>query len=291
MKARVHFELMGEPAVGDLYLPASDGPHPAVVVVGPMTSVKEQVTGVYASALATRGLAALAFDPRHFGESGGQPRQYEHHEAKTLDTVLALEWLATCPQVDAERLGLAGVCLGCGYAAHAAAGNDRVRSLGFVAGYYRDPELIRAADRDGFDAKVEQGIRERERYERTGEVTLIPAAALEGDAAMTLPDTFDYYATPRAGVPNYRNAFAVMSREHFLGFDVQSAAAHLDQPLLMVHAERALSPARARAFYERIRGEKRIAWLDAPCQVDFYDQVDLVTRSADLLADHFHASL
>ena len=50
-----------------------------------MTSVKEQVTGVYAAAFAVRGIAALAIDHRHYGESGGQPRQYEYSAHKIED--------------------------------------------------------------------------------------------------------------------------------------------------------------------------------------------------------------
>lgn len=48
----MQFNVAGDPVVGDLFLPSGDGPHPAVIVGGPMTSVKEQVTGVYARALA-----------------------------------------------------------------------------------------------------------------------------------------------------------------------------------------------------------------------------------------------
>jgi uncharacterized protein len=74
-RLRVAFEVAGDGVVGDLHLPAGPGPHPAAIVVGPMTSVKEQVTGVYAAALAERGIVALAIDHRGYGESAGAPRQ------------------------------------------------------------------------------------------------------------------------------------------------------------------------------------------------------------------------
>ena len=57
----------------------------AIVTTGPLTSVKEQATGAYAKALAERGFAALAFDHRYFGESGGTPRQFENPSAKVAD--------------------------------------------------------------------------------------------------------------------------------------------------------------------------------------------------------------
>jgi dienelactone hydrolase len=291
MKQRIHFEVEGLRLIGDLFIPAGEGPHPAVIVVGPMTSVKEQVTGVYAAALAVRGVAALCFDHRYYGESAGEPRQYEQYAHKIMDIMGAIGWLSSHRLVDADRIGLVGVCLGCGYAAHAAVKSPRVKALGFIAGYYRDPALIRSRDVEDFDRKVEQGRRARQRYEETGEVELIPAAALDGDAAMTLADTFDYYASPRASVPNYRNAFAVMSREFFLPFDVQQVAAQITQPVCMVHSQGALSPALAQRFYTHLAGPKQIEWLHASCQVNFYDSVDLVIPAATLIAEHLHRTL
>jgi hypothetical protein len=256
-----------------------------------MTSVKEQVTGVYASALAARGFAALALDHRHYGESGGTPRQLEVWTRKVEDLRAALDWLATRSDIDEARLGLVGVCLGAGYAAWAAVDHPRVRALGAIAGYYRDPAEMSESDPEGFRAKVASGRAARERFETTGELLLVPAAALSGDAAMTQPDTFDYYATRRAGVPNYRNAFAVMSREHFLPFDVQAAAAKLTAPVAMVHSEKALSPAWARRFHERLQTVKSLDWLASKNQVDFYDDPQLVRAASDRVARHLHDHL
>jgi hypothetical protein len=291
MRQRVFFDIGPVAVVGDLYLPAASGPHPAVVVAGPMTSVKEQVTGVYACALAMRGIAALALDHRHFGESGGLPRQYERWSNKVEDLKAGLDFLATHAEIDATKLGLVGVCLGAGYAAWAAVDNPRVRALGTVAGYYRDPTELSAKDAAGFGEKVDAGRRAREHFEATGEVLTIPAAALTGDAAMTLPDTYDYYATRRAGVLSYRNELAVMSREHFLGFDVQAAASKLTAPIAMVHSEKALSPNWAWRFYESVRAPKSIDWIESDNQVDFYDTPRLVREASDRIARHLREAL
>jgi len=288
---QVEFTIADDRLVGHLHVPSGNSPHPAVVVAGPMTSVKEQVTGVYAAALAERGIAALAFDHRGYGQSGGAPRQYEHAGRKIEDLGTALEFLASRSDLDSGRLGLAGVCLGAGYAAHASLLNPRVRALGLVVGYYRDPPRMREADPDGFDAKVAQGRDARLTYEQTGEVITIPAVSLTGDAAMQTPYLFDYYATPRAGVPNYVNAFAVMSREHFLPFDVQVAAPKIQLPVCMVHSRSALSPDAAETFYANLSGPKSLTWLEGENQVAFYDAPDLVSRAADILAEHLHRAL
>jgi hypothetical protein len=47
---------------GHLHIPAGASPSPGLVFTGPLTGVKEQVTGRYAEALAGAGYVTLAFD-------------------------------------------------------------------------------------------------------------------------------------------------------------------------------------------------------------------------------------
>lgn len=79
---RVEFRSGDVRLVGDLYVPDGPGPHAAVVLTGPFSAVEEQVTGTYARRFARRGVAALAFDHRTWGESGGTPRQHETGEVE-----------------------------------------------------------------------------------------------------------------------------------------------------------------------------------------------------------------
>ncbi|WP_298163577.1 alpha/beta hydrolase [Brevundimonas sp.] len=289
-KETIRFEVQESVVVGDLHMPKGAGPFPGVVVGGPMTSVRTQVTGIYAAALAERGIAALAIDPRHFGDSGGEPRQYEHAGRKIDDLKAAVMTLSRHPMIDPGRIGAAGVCLGSGYAAWATVNNPQVRALGMVVGYYRDPDAMRASDPEGFQSRIDQGGAAREHYDATGEVLMVPAAATSGDAGMTTTDTTDYY-TRRAAVPSYRNELAVMSREHFLPFDVQAAAPRITVPTAMVHSENGLSPAWARKFHQALRVESSLSWIASRGQTDVYDDPSIVSAAADRLAEHFHASL
>ena len=62
---------------GHLYLPKdydASRKYPAIALSGPFGAVKEQVSGLYAQALAERGFLTVAFDPSFTGESGGEPR-------------------------------------------------------------------------------------------------------------------------------------------------------------------------------------------------------------------------
>jgi fermentation-respiration switch protein FrsA (DUF1100 family) len=290
MRERVFFTVDADQIVGDLHWPAGPGPHPAAVVAGPMTSVKEQVTGVYASALAVRGIAALAIDHRHFGESGGEPRQYEHPARKVDDLVSAFEWLGSRAGVDPGRRSFVGICLGASYAAAAAARlGAAARALATVVGYFPDPHEMDAGS-PGFAAEIDSGRRARLRYESTGVVDTVPAASTAGDGApMTKPDVVEYYSTSRAGVPNYANSFAVMSREPWLGFDAHAAALELTVPSLFVHAEAGLAPHWAERFAAAVPAATAWHWLDGPGQTAFYDDPALVNAATDLAAAHLAA--
>src|SRR4029453_17562857 len=85
IQERFTFTSGGESMVGTLYVPEEEDITGLVVTTGPLTSVKEQAAGVYARAMAERGLAAVAFDHRGFGESGGKPRQFESPRVRIED--------------------------------------------------------------------------------------------------------------------------------------------------------------------------------------------------------------
>lgn len=280
---RIQFDLAGDTLIADLHLPKGEGPHPAVITGGPMTSVKEQVTGTYAKALAARGIAALALDHRYFGESDGTPRQYEHYPSKIADLRAGLGALVEHPQIDETRLGAVGVCLGSGYLAHAIQDQPEVKAFAAIAGYYRDVAAMKALDPEGFDQKVAEGRAARVHFEATGEVQTIPAVALDQDAAMMIQSTYDYYAG-RAAHPNYTNAFAVMSREFFLPFDVQCAATGLTVPFLQVHGPNALNPGWAAKFYDAVPSAKEHITIASKGQTDIYDDPQIVATAADRVA-------
>lgn len=102
---RVTFQSEGETLVGNLYLPASykaGDKLPAAIVAGSWTTVKEQMPSIYARKLAEQGFAALAFDFRTFGESGGKIRSFESPTAKIVDIKNAVSFLQTVDAVESQ---------------------------------------------------------------------------------------------------------------------------------------------------------------------------------------------
>jgi len=287
---RVAFEVETVDIVGVLRVPLGARGLAALVFAGPMTSVKEQATGNYALAMAARGFVTLAFDHRHFGESEGEPRQYEHPGRKVEDLRAAFEYLAARAEVNPNRLGAVGVCAGAGYLAPVVAGDDRIRAWGTVAGYFHDVSRQRRSMGEEYDSKLERAISAREHFEDTGEAQVIPAVG-EGDVAMPFVEAFEYYGTSRGAVPNYVNEFAIMSGEHTLPWDAQGAAYDITVPTVMVHSERAAAPSLARKFFASLDGLKEQTWVASDGQIDFYDDSLRIRTAANKLATHFRAYL
>src|SRR5262249_53376512 len=162
-RARVSFISNGDRLVGVLYLPEGH-PVAAVVTTGPLTSVKEQATGAYAQALAERGLATLAFDHRSFGESEGQPRQFEHPEHKAAAVAAAVTALRADRRTGNLPVAAVGICAGGGYMARAVADDTRVCAFAGVAGYYSDTSAFARSSPQEYQTAIERGLAAEQRW-------------------------------------------------------------------------------------------------------------------------------
>ena len=95
----------------DMYTPKNaEGKLAAIAVSGPFGAVKEQTSGLYAQHMAERGFLAIAFDPSFTGESGGEPRRMASPDINTEDFLAAVDFLSNQENVDAERIGIIGIC-------------------------------------------------------------------------------------------------------------------------------------------------------------------------------------
>ena len=191
----------------DLYTPASPDPSeergeklPAIAVSGPFGAVKEQCSGLYAMKMAERGFVALAFDPSYTGESSGEPRRTASPDINTEDFMAAVDFLSKQDNVDAERIGIIGICGWGGIALNAAATDTRIKAT--VASTMYD--MTRVSGNDYNDAFDDEQWRHRNR-ENLSKQRLIDPNAMAGGVLDTVPpqapnfvhDYFDYYKTPR----------------------------------------------------------------------------------------------
>ncbi|BDG72240.1 alpha/beta hydrolase [Roseomonas fluvialis] len=277
--------------VGDLYLPAQ-APAPAVTIIGPMTFQKEQAPTQYARKLAELGYAALAFDPRYRGESGGEPRCWENPAAKVEDLKNSLQYLATRHDIDAERMFVLGICQGSSEALKAAAEAPAVKGLATIAGHYRDREGdIDWLTEDGLTARKAAGVAAKQRHEATGDVQYV-AGVDEHDMNVGMPGKFvwDWYH-PWAERGLWENRYAVMSDADLLDYESITSARAMSKPWLMIHGQYCFLPTAAKRHFDAVptTTRKYIVWDETP-HLDYYDKPEIIDRAARRVADWFAQS-
>jgi len=113
------------------------GPAPIIVMAHGLSGTRRDRLGAFAERFAAAGIAALVFDYRGFGDSGGEPDLFE--PARQLDDWrAAIAFARTLPGIDADRVATFGSSLGGGNALAAAAEDSRV-----VAAISQVPSLDR----------------------------------------------------------------------------------------------------------------------------------------------------
>jgi dienelactone hydrolase len=97
----------GEVALaGTLLTPFGRGPHPAVVIMHGSIPSERDFYRVYADHFTRRGIAALIYDKRGFGASGGNARSTIAERAE--DALSGLRYVQGRPEIDPRKVGLWG---------------------------------------------------------------------------------------------------------------------------------------------------------------------------------------
>jgi len=122
----IEFEAGGEHCAAWHYPAAeSASPAPIVVMAHGLSGTRRDGLGPFAERFAAAGIAALAFDHRGFGDSGGEPDRFDPRRQQE-DWRAAIAWARALPGVDPDRVATFGSSMGGGNALAAAAADRRV---------------------------------------------------------------------------------------------------------------------------------------------------------------------
>lgn len=275
--------------VGDLYTPKDikkDKKYPAIAISGPFGAVKEQASGLYAQALAKRGFVTLAFDPSYTGESSGEPRSVASADINTEDFSAAVDYLSNLNFVDANKIGILGICGFGGFALNAAAMDTRIKAV--VASTMYDMTRVSAKGYfDSLDADGRYKLKESLNEQRTldfknGTFAKAPGLPdkLKGDEPQFVKDYFGYYKTLRGFHKRSINSngnWNLTSTLSLINMPILAYSDEIKSAALLVHGEKAHSRYFSEDAFKKLKGDnKELFIVEGANHVDLYDNMEKI---------------
>ena len=269
--------------VGDLYMPKDKpaGASAAIAISGPFGANKEQASGLYAQELASRGFVTLAFDPSFTGESGGTVRNIASPEISVEDMSAAVDFLSNNKNVDANKIGVLGICGFGGFALSAAAIDTRIKAT--VTSTMYDMSRVNANGYfDSMTAADRQALKEKLNAQRTADFASGTYAVgdglpqkITGNEPQYVQDYYDYYKTPRGYHVRSKNSntdWTLTTALPFMNMPILSYIHEIRTPVLMIHGENAHSRYFSEDAFRQLTGDnKELLIIPDAVHVDLYD--------------------
>ena len=275
--------------------------YPAIVVAHPNGGVKEQVAGLYAELLAKQSYIVIVPDAAYQGASGGTPRNVDTPSSRTADLHAAADFISTYAGVDANRIGILGICGGGGYTLNAAKTDKRFKAVATLSMF--NTGLVR---RNGFKnsqvATIQQRLKEaseaREEEARGGEVRYVgnmPKMSKEEVAKMPFElyrEGYEYYLETHAH-PNSTFRYTQSSLLDLMRFDATDQIELINQPLLMLAGSKADTRDMTEdAFAKAVNAQpKELYLLEGATHIQTYWKEPYVTQAVKKLTEFFKKNL
>ena len=277
----------------DMYTPKNaEGKFPAIAVSGPFGAVKEQCSGLYAQTMAERGYLTIAFDPSFTGESGGQPRYMASPDINTEDFMAAVDFLSVQDNVDAEKIGIIGICGWGGMALNTAALDTRIKATVVSTmydmtrvnanGYFdsEDSEEARFAKKQAMNALRTEEYKKGE-YSRAGGCLPLPVPE---DAPFFVKDYSEYYKGRcyHARSLNSNEGWNSLGCQSFMNQPILTYSNEIRSAVLIMHGDKAHSYYFGKDAYEamikdsKYTENKELLTIPGAVHTDLYDNLKVI---------------
>lgn len=282
----------------DLYISKNaKGKLSAIAVCGPFGAVKEQASGLYAQTMAECGFLTIAFDPSFTGESGGHPRYVASPDINTEDFCAAVDYLSCREDVNADKIGIIGICGWGGMAINAAAIDTRIKAT--VASTMYDMTRVNAkgyfdeADSEQARYETKKALNEQRTVDyKNGSYALGGGVAdvVPDDAPFFVKDYFNYYKTSRGYHKrslNSNGGWNKTSALSFINMPILAYSNEIRSAVLVMHGEKAHSCYFSKDVFKKLKGgNKELLIISNAVHTDLYDKKEIIPF--DKLCDFFN---
>ena len=252
------FESNGERCAAWLYRPDpavwGEAPRPLVILAHGFCGTRQGRLWAYGERFREAGIAALVFDYRYFGDSGGEPRQNLHIGRQQEDWKAAVEFARTLDGIDASRIALWGTSFSGGHVVRVAAEDSRIAAVISQTPFADGLTTLKEAGPQNIAKLTAAGLKDLGRAATRRERLLIPAVAAPGElGAMTQSDSYDgYHGLFDAGT-EFRNEFLGYAALEIGSYRPGAKAGQVLCPLLVITCagDQVTPPAPARKMAER----------------------------------------
>lgn len=299
----VSYKLNGINIAANVYTPANydaSKKYPAVVVAHPNGGVKEQTAGLYAQRLAESGYVSIVADAAYQGASGGEPRHTDKPQFRTEDIHGMADFISQYPAVDANRLGILGICGGGGYTIKAAQSDKRFKAVATLS-MFNSGEVRRNGFQNSqinsIQERLKQASEAREQEAAGGKIPLSGVASITDEEIAKTPtnlyrEGYEYYYRTHAH-PNSTFLYTKSSLMFLMTWDATDGIDLINQPLLMIAGSKADTKYMTDEAFRKATNakNKELFLVEGATHIQTYWKPEYVSQIANKLIKFYQSNL
>lgn len=252
----ISFISQQETIEGHLYLPEKGkGPYPLVILCHGFCGVKELLLPAFADYFARNGYAALTFDYRGFGKSGGEPGRLVP-ALQVEDIHAAIDFCRQHEAINPDAIALWGTSFGGANAITAAAQNPKIKCL-VVQLTFADGERVITHKMSEEEKQRFQQTLERmaEKKAATGREMMVPVSKV-----LTDEQSLAFFKSYREKFPALGIKIPFLTIAETMKHKPEQYIQDISAPVLIVAAEKdgVNPPEESQQLYERACEPKKL---------------------------------
>ncbi len=269
MKQTVSFTSGNANISGHLYLPKNkEEKFPCIVLCHGFCGVKELLLPTFAQYFSDNGFAALTFDYRGFGESGGEPGRLVPN-LQIEDIQEAINYVCSLPQIDSSKIALWGTSFGGANAIVAATQTDKVRCLAVQLTFANGERVITGNLNDEQKEKFLATLEKiKTKKATTGKEMMVPIAKV-----LTDKQSKDFYNQYANDFPALKEKIPFLTIAETINHKPETVCDKLTVPFHITGAgkDSVNPPEETKILFDKVKSEKQLLMLDDATHYEVYE--------------------